>query len=128
MVPGAGSRGVIAAMEGVETVDWLRDIHRHTVWTTSVCTGHPFSVLPGSCRGAITRWASSRAYLKSEFGAVYTPGRFVETGKVSTATGVSAGIDMALHLAAWLADECVAQAGAPRSPRSTRAPTRCSAS
>ncbi|MEJ3748093.1 DJ-1/PfpI family protein [Actinomycetes bacterium KLBMP 9797] len=111
VVPGAGNRGVIAAMADAETIEWVRRLHRRTTWTTSVCVGSLILGAAGLLRGvpATTYWAS-RSYLESTFGAIYTPGRFVESGKIITASGVSAGIDMALHLAAKLAGERVAQA------------------
>jgi transcriptional regulator GlxA family with amidase domain len=111
LVPGAGNRGVIAAMEDAETVEWVQRLHWSTTWTTSVCTGALILGAAGLLRGvpATTYWAS-RSYMESTFGAVYTPGRFVESGKIITAAGVSAGIDMALHLAAKLSGERVAQA------------------
>ncbi|TDB81945.1 DJ-1/PfpI family protein [Micromonospora sp. KC721] len=111
LVPGAGNRGVIAAMEDAETVDWVRRLHERSTWTVSVCTGVLILGAAGLLRGipATTYWAS-RSYMESTFGAVYTPGRFVESGKIITAAGVSAGIDMALHLAAKLVDERTAQA------------------
>ncbi|WP_244942833.1 DJ-1/PfpI family protein [Streptomyces inhibens] len=110
LVPGGGERGTTAMMKDREVHAWIRRIHRHTVWTTSVCTGSLILGSAGLLRGlpATTYWAS-RPYLK-ELGAVYTPGRFVETGKIITAAGVSAGIDMGLRLAARLSDEKVAQA------------------
>ncbi|MFC0533425.1 DJ-1/PfpI family protein [Phytohabitans kaempferiae] len=111
LVPGASERGVTAAMQDTETIDWVRRIHRHSTWTTSVCTGALILGAAGLLTGvpATTYWAS-RTYLRDTFGAVLTPGRFVESGKMITAAGVSAGIDMALHLAAKLAGTQVAQA------------------
>ncbi|MGN9907691.1 DJ-1/PfpI family protein [Phytohabitans sp. LJ34] len=111
LIPGAGNRGVIAAMDDAETLDWVRRIHRRTTWTTSVCTGALILGAAGLLTGvpATTYWAS-RTYLRDTFGAVLTEGRFVESGKIITAAGVSAGIDMALHLAAKLAGDRVAQA------------------
>jgi transcriptional regulator GlxA family with amidase domain len=111
LIPGAGERGVTAAMEDAEILDGVRRLHRRTRWTTSVCVGSLILGAAGLLRGvpATTHWAS-RSYLESQFGAVYTPGRFVEAGKIITAGGVSAGIDMALHLAAKLAGDRVAQA------------------
>jgi hypothetical protein len=44
------------------------------------------------------------------YGATYTPERVVRHGRIITSAGVSSGIDMALHLAALLADETTAQA------------------
>ncbi|MFI6698698.1 DJ-1/PfpI family protein [Streptomyces sp. NPDC050509] len=110
LVPGGGDRGVMAVMGNSVVLDWIRRIHRGSVWTTSVCTGSLILGAAGLLRGlpATTYWAS-RSYL-AEVGAVYTPGRFVETGKIITAAGVSAGIDMALLLTSRLTDVEVAQA------------------
>lgn len=110
LVPGGGERGTTATMANTAVLDWIRRIHRGSAWTTSVCTGSLILGAAGLLRGlpATTYWAS-RPYL-ADAGAVYTPGRFVEAGKVITAAGVSAGIDMGLHLAARLSDERTAQA------------------
>ncbi|MGC0417250.1 DJ-1/PfpI family protein [Embleya sp. AB8] len=109
LVPGGGS-GSIAATKDRELLDWIRRIHRTTTWTTSVCTGSLILGAAGLLRGlpATTHWAS-RTYLTT-FGAIYTPGRYVDAGKIITAAGVSAGIDMALHLASRLSTVRVAQA------------------
>nr|WP_039940212.1 DJ-1/PfpI family protein [Streptomyces himastatinicus] len=105
-----GGSGTKATMENTVVLDWIRHIHRRSVWTTSVCTGSLILGAAGLLRGlpATTFWAG-RSYL-ADLGAEYTPGRFVEAGKIITAAGVSAGIDMGLHLAARLSDEKVAQA------------------
>ncbi|MGW2225195.1 DJ-1/PfpI family protein [Streptomyces formicae] len=110
LIPGGGNRGVLAMMGDTEVHDWIRRIHRRSTWTTSVCTGSLILGATGLLRGlpATTYWAS-RPFLK-DAGATYTPGRFVETGKIITAAGVSAGIDMGLHLASRLSDEKVARA------------------
>jgi transcriptional regulator GlxA family with amidase domain len=111
LVPGAGNRGILAATADRGIVAWVRHIHQGTAWTTSVCTGALILGAAGLLRGvpATTYWAS-RSYLESTYGAVLAPGRFVEAGKIVTAAGVSAGIDMALWLAARLAGDRVAQA------------------
>jgi transcriptional regulator GlxA family with amidase domain len=107
LVPGGGERGTTTTMANRVVLDWIRHIHRRSLWTTSVCTGS--LILAGLLRGlpATTYWASC-SYL-AEIGAVYTPGRFVEAGKIMTAAGVAPGIDMGLSLAAWLAGERVGQ-------------------
>ncbi|GCE00225.1 DJ-1/PfpI family protein [Embleya hyalina] len=109
LVPGGGP-GMVAASRDAETLDWIRRMHRTTTWTTSVCTGSLILGAAGLLRGlpATTYWAS-RGQLAT-FGATYTPGRFVEAGKIVTAAGVSAGIDMALHLTSRLTNDRVAQA------------------
>ena len=89
---------------------WVTRAHEATTWTTSVCTGAfvlgAAGVLEG--RRATTHW--SRLARLAEVGAVPTGERVVADGKVLTSAGVSAGIDMALTLAARLAGDDIAQA------------------
>jgi hypothetical protein len=71
--------------------------------------------LPGARRGrAAGRQARNLALALSrsaaQFGADPVVGRFVEDGKTITAAGVSAGIDMALHLVSREAGPEVAKA------------------
>jgi len=91
-------------------LDWVHAAHATSHWTTSVCTGSLVLAAAGVLDGveATTHWASMQ--LLGELGAVPVERRVVEVGKVITAAGVSAGIDMALLLAARLAGDRVAQA------------------
>ena len=57
---------------------------------------------------ATTHWATLEGL--AEYGAKPVSQRVVEVGKVMTAAGVSAGIDMGLTLAARLSGDQVAQA------------------
>ena len=79
-------------------VQWLRQVHPTTTWTTSVCTGSIYLAAAGILGGldATTHWAWAEQL--ERHGARYTEQRVVEHGKVITAAGVSAGIDMALTL------------------------------
>jgi len=81
-------------------VQWLRQVHPATTWTTSVCTGSIYLAAAGILDGqdATTHWAWAGELERR--GASYTEQRVVEHGKVITAAGVSAGIDMALTLLA----------------------------
>jgi transcriptional regulator GlxA family with amidase domain len=92
-------------------LDWVRQVHRRTLWTTSVCTGSLVLAAAGVLDGvrATSHWAMLPA-LKA-FG-VTTVGdqRIVAQGKIVTAAGVSAGIDLGLWLAARLSDEATAKA------------------
>ncbi|ANN17977.1 thiamine biosynthesis protein ThiJ [Amycolatopsis orientalis] len=105
LVPGAGNRGTVAAMENRVLLDWIRRIHRHTTWTTSVCTGSLILGAAGLLRDRATTYWASADYLEKTFGVRYVPERYVQVGKVVTAAGVSAGIDLALYLASLLAGE-----------------------
>jgi transcriptional regulator GlxA family with amidase domain len=108
LVPGGvGNRSL---MRDPEVLDWLRAAHRHSTWTTSVCTGALVLGAAGILEGkrATTHWAFLDRL--PELGAEPVMQRVVEDGKVMTAAGVSAGIDMALTLASRLAGDEVAQA------------------
>jgi transcriptional regulator GlxA family with amidase domain len=108
LVPGgAGSRPLLHD-EGL--LEWLREVDRATKWTTSVCTGSLLLGAAGLLEGkrATSNWLLLDALTR--FGADPVGGRFVEDGKVITAAGVTAGIDMALHLVAREAGPEVAQA------------------
>jgi putative intracellular protease/amidase len=108
VVPGgAGTRPLIG---DEEVLDWLRGVHEHTRWTTSVCTGSLILGAAGILNGlrATSHWIW-REYLTA-FGATPVEERVVEDGKVITAGGVSSGIDMALRLAELAAGTEVAQA------------------
>jgi len=87
----------------------VRAVHRTTTWTTSVCTGSLLLAAAGLLDGlaATTHWASKEAL--EAYGARYVEQRVVEQGKIVTAAGVSAGIDMALVVAAKIAGDEVAK-------------------
>lgn len=106
LVPGGqGTRPQI----GDEAIrEWLRGAASSGVLMTSVCTGSLLLADAGLLDGrpATTHWASlDRLGELGEGVDVRADDRFVDSGEVITAAGVSAGIDMALHLVARLASE-----------------------
>ena len=105
-----GGMGTRAAMHDEDLVGWIRAAHATSQWTTSVCTGSLLLGAAGLLDGleATTHWMA-RDELEAR-GARYTQQRVVEQGKLITAAGVSAGIDMALVLAERIAGAEVAQA------------------
>jgi transcriptional regulator GlxA family with amidase domain len=105
-----GGYGTRALMKDETMLAWLRRAHETSLWTTSVCTGSLVLAAAGILEGleATTHWLAVEA-LRSH-GATPVGRRVVEQGKVITAAGVSAGIDMALTLAARIAGEDLAQA------------------
>ena len=108
LVPGgAGSR---ALMEDDEVLSWLRMVDQETRWTTSVCTGSLVLGAAGLLEGkrATCHWLFLEQL--GGLGADPVGARFVQDGKTITAAGVSAGIDMALHLVGLEAGPEVAQA------------------
>jgi putative intracellular protease/amidase len=107
VVPGGpGSR---ALLEHHDLIDWVRNAHETSQWTTSVCTGSLFLGAAGLLQGlrATTHWLELETL--RDFGAEPTLERVVEQGKIITAAGVSSGIDMALRLASHVAGDRVAQ-------------------
>ncbi|MDQ6915155.1 MAG: DJ-1/PfpI family protein [Actinomycetota bacterium] len=108
MVP--GGLGTRALLDGGPLLDWVRAAHETSRWTTSVCTGALLLGAAGVLEGleATTHWLELETL--AGFGARAVQRRVVEQGKVITAAGVSAGIDMALTLAARIAGDGVAEA------------------
>ncbi len=106
---GIGTRTLIT---DESVLDWVRQVHRHTRFTTSVCTGSLVLAAAGLLTGltAGTHWRATE--LLESLGAVYVPQRVVEhlPQRIITAAGVSSGIDMALRLVELLYDREAAQA------------------
>ena len=108
VVPGGlGNRKLL---EHEPLLDWIRTVHDTTTWTTSVCTGSLLLAAAGILDGvpATTHWMAFDELAR--LGAQPVAERVVEHGKIVTAAGVSAGIDMALLLAQRIAGDRVAQA------------------
>ncbi|MTD45845.1 DJ-1/PfpI family protein [Conexibacter sp. W3-3-2] len=105
-----GGFGTRALLRDERALSWLRGVHEHTRFTTSVCTGSLWLAAAGILDGleATGHWAAMDQL--AELGARPTGRRVVEQGKVITAAGVSSGIDMALTLVARLVAPEAAQA------------------
>lgn len=105
-----GGMGTRKKMKDEELLAWLRRVDEGTKWTTSVCTGSLLLAAAGLLEGrqATGHWAWLEPL--RAFGADPVGGRYVEDGKVITAAGVSAGIDMALYLVGREVGPDVAQA------------------
>lgn len=104
-----GGPGDKAVRENAKVLDWVKAIHETTQLTLSVCSGSLILGAAGILDGeqATSHWAvldDLKAY-----GATPQQGRYVESGKITTAAGVSAGIDMALHILAKIAGEDLAK-------------------
>lgn len=104
-----GGVGVRALAGDPEVLGWVREVHETSRWTTSVCTGALVLGAAGVLDGleATTHWSALDRL--ADYGARPVERRIVEQGKVVTAAGVSAGIDMALHLAGRIAGTEVAE-------------------
>ncbi len=99
---GIGSRRELA---DAETLDLLRGLREGGTLMTSVCTGALVFAAAGLLRDrpATTWWGALDRLAELDPTIEVRPDdRFVDSGEVVTAAGVSAGIDMALHLVARL--------------------------
>src|SRR5580700_5862639 len=104
-----GGFGTIAAMEDREYLAEIRRLAAQARYVTSVCTGSLLLGAAGLLQGrrAACHWAFRE--LLPLFGAIADPGRVVRDGNVITGGGVTAGIDLALAVAAHLGGAAFAQ-------------------
>jgi putative intracellular protease/amidase len=107
-VPGA-CQGMLDAIEDKETMELIRSRGKSARFITSVCTGSIILGAAGLLRGykATSHWVT-RPYLHY-FGATETNERVVIDRNRITAAGVSAGLDLGLHLTIKLRDEFYAR-------------------
>jgi transcriptional regulator GlxA family with amidase domain len=101
-----GGHGTRAQLEDESQLNWVRQQRLDVALMTSVCTGSLVFAAAGLLehRPATTHWGSldKLAELDPTI-EVRTDQRFVDDGDVITSAGISAGIDMALHLVSRLA-------------------------
>ena len=101
-----GGQGTRPQLEDEAQLDWVRRQREEVPLLTSVCTGSLVYAAAGllTHRPATTHWASldTLAELDPTID-VRRDERYVDDGDIITAAGVSAGIDMALHLVVRLA-------------------------
>jgi len=108
LVPG-GFESTIRAMGDQVLRDYLLSVAETADVVGSVCTGALILGAAGFLEGrrATTHWAFYG--LLEKLGATYVRQRWVEDGKFITAAGVSAGIDLGLHLVGRLTNEDTAR-------------------
>src|SRR5919112_1878105 len=104
VVPG-GNAPTIRAMGNEAIRNYVKSAAETAEVVASVCAGALILASVGLLEGrrATTHWAFYK--ILEQFGATYVRERWVEDGKFICSAGVSAGIDMALQLAARLTDE-----------------------
>lgn len=96
-----GGQGTRPLMRDEEMLAWVREQAAAGTLMTSVCTGSLVYAAAGLLDGrpATTHWAALDTLRDAGRDIdVRESERFVDDGSVVTAAGVSAGIDMALHL------------------------------
>ncbi len=96
-----GGRGTRRELSNPLVLSWIKAQHDHVDLMTSVCTGSFLLAASGLLDGktATTHWASID-WLRENHPAITVRDdqRFVDEGRIITSAGVSAGIDMALHV------------------------------
>jgi transcriptional regulator GlxA family with amidase domain len=101
-----GGRGTQPLLDDQAHLDWVRAQRGSVPLMTSVCTGSLVYAAAGLLRGrpATTYWGSVDQLRALDSSVeVLEQERWVDDGDLITSAGVSAGIDMALHLVARLA-------------------------
>lgn len=114
VVPGGD---VTRLMKDEETMKWIREVGANSEQVLSVCTGALVLQAAGFLDGlkATTHWGSiTRLREQAPNTTVLENVRYVDNGKVVTSSGVSAGIDMSLHVVAKLLGFEVAEKTATR--------------
>ncbi len=115
LVPGGW--GTRREVDNPRLIEWIRAQDARTQLTTSVCTGAFMLGRAGLLEGhrATTHWASiERLHQSLPTVTVLENTRFVDEGKIVTSAGISAGIDMTLHLVGRLYSEEIARQTARR--------------
>lgn len=100
-----GGRGTRPQLQDQEHLEWVRAQRRTVPLMTSVCTGSLVYAAAGllSGRPATTHWASLDRLRELDPTIDVRPDdRFVDDGDTITSAGISAGIDMSLHLVSRL--------------------------
>ena len=110
LVTGGPPEVVMQVAQNPKVQQWLQNQHEGSRYTASVCTGSLILIGAGIVTqgGVSSHWAAAETI--EGMGLTYTGKRITQVGKVFTAAGVSAGIDMALALSAEIADQLTAQA------------------
>ena len=107
-----GGQGTRLLVRDHAHLAWLRTMRAQVPLMTSVCTGALVFAAAGILAGrpATTHWGAFDELAEIDPSvAADTEARFVDDGDVVTASGVSAGIDMSLHLVARMENEEVAR-------------------
>ena len=101
-----GGQGTRVLLRDEDELAWVREQRATVELMTSVCTGSLVYAAAGLLAGrpATTHWGAldELAALDPSI-EIRGEARFVDDGDIVTSSGVSAGIDMALHLVARLA-------------------------
>jgi transcriptional regulator GlxA family with amidase domain len=102
-----GGQGSREEMNNPRLLDWLAQTAKGCSWVTSVCTGSAILSRAGLAKGCsiTTHWGYIEALREVAGDSEVLSGvRYVRDGRLVTAAGVSAGIDMSLWLVGQIYD------------------------
>ncbi|NMM45809.1 DJ-1/PfpI family protein [Rhodospirillaceae bacterium KN72] len=104
LVPGGDGSKLL--VDDKEVLSWIAERGAAATWATSVCTGARLMIKSGLAKGkrVTTHWSAIDPIRSWGETDVLSGPRFVRDGKLVTAAGVSAGIDMALWIVGQLYD------------------------
>ncbi|GCE20976.1 DJ-1/PfpI family protein [Dictyobacter kobayashii] len=96
-----GGQGTRKEMYNLRLINWIKQQDQQTQLTTSVCTG-AFLLAEGSLldqHKATTHWGSIQ-WMQDTYPqiTILDDARVVDEGRIITSAGISAGIDMSLHV------------------------------
>lgn len=109
-VPGAEVDFLISKKLRAEKalIGWVKAAHAHGAYVCSICTGAFFLALTGLLNGrkCTTHWKRT-GELKERYPAIHLAEDilFTEDERIYTSAGVTAGIDLALHILSKLTDD-----------------------
>lgn len=110
-----GGVGTRREIDNPKMIDWIRSVAGDAELTTSVCTGSFLLGKAGLLEGrkATTHWGSIERMRETFPGVeVQQDVRWVDDGAIVSSAGVSAGIDMSLHVIERLAGVAAAESSA----------------
>lgn len=97
----AGGNGTRALIKNQNILDWIQKVHQNTEFTLSICSGSRALAVLGllDCQAYCTHhqvYEDMQKLVPS--GKSQKKKRFVNTGKIYTSGGISAGIDLSFHM------------------------------
>jgi putative intracellular protease/amidase len=94
--------GFVREAKDKALLSWINKMNETSTWTTSVCSGSIILAASGLLKDkkATSHWGVM--HLLKDYGSIPTRERYIQEGKIITAQGVSAGIDMSLYLASQI--------------------------
>ena len=97
----SGGSGTRHQMKDLDTLNWVKQIHKHSEFTASICSG---ARLLGALRLLDEKPYCTHQEVYEDMKEISPTGfpqmsrRFVNTGKIYTSGGISAGIDLSFHM------------------------------